>query len=107
MRPRAPASEDKGLTFDPAVFSSDKPRSKLQRMDVVPGPVMARRWTTPRHGNVTAANVLTPRTLRDLPTQVRFERNTADELRSGQISPEFVEWMMGYSIGWTRLVTTG
>lgn len=100
-------SGDDGLIFDPAVFCSDKPRSKLQRMDAVPGPVTARRWTTPRHGNVTAANVLTPRTLRDLPTQVRFERGTATELRNGQISPEFVEWMMGYPIGWTLLGTTG
>lgn len=55
--------------FDPTSFHSNKPRSKLQRMEAVPRPVAARRWTTPRHGNVTAANVLTLRTLRDLPTQ--------------------------------------
>lgn len=50
---------------------------------------------------VTASHVLTPRTLRDLPSQVRFERQTPEELRKGQLSPEFVEYMMGYPAGWT------
>jgi len=49
-----------------------------------------------------AANVLTQRTVRDLPCQVRFERSTPDELRGGSVNPEFVEWLMGYPRGWTR-----
>ena len=92
---------DMQLTFDPHTYQTGKPRNKLQTALLLELPVVARRWTTPRHGNVTAANVLTQRTLRDLPSQVRFERGTPDELRSGQISAEFVEYMMGYPIGWT------
>ena len=91
------------LVFDPDTYHNAKPRSKLQRTETLSGPTVARRWTTPRHGNVTASNVLTLRTLRDLPSQVRFERDTPDALRGGQISAEFVEYMMGYPIGWTEL----
>ena len=57
---------------------------------------------TPRHGNVSDANILTERALRDLPSQVRFERTTRDELRGDQIAPEFVEYLMGFPIGWTH-----
>jgi DNA (cytosine-5)-methyltransferase 1 len=102
-KPELPVSPplEMNLWFDPAVYRTGKPRSKLQTAVLLTLPVSARRWTTPRHGNVTAANVLTTRTLRDLPSQVRFERRTPDELRGGQISAEFVEYMMGYPIGWT------
>ena len=91
------------LTFDPGLYTAEKPRSKLQTAPLVSQPVSSKWWMTPRHGNVTAANVLTQRTLRDLPSQVRFERGTPDELRKGQLSPDFVEWMMGFPAGWTDI----
>jgi hypothetical protein len=59
-----------------------------------------RGWSTPRHSSHTS-NVITTRTCRDLPTQVRFERKTPDHLRRGVLNPEFVEWMMGYPKGYT------
>lgn len=60
-----------------------------------------KHWSTPRHGNVRSCNYLTERSLRDLPTQVRFERDTPEALRPGTLSGEFVEWLMGYPPGWT------
>ena len=90
------------LTFDPSVYTTDKPRNKRQSTLPIQVPVHACRWMTPRHGNVSAANILTQRTLRDLPSQVRFERTTPDELRGGQIAPEFVEYLMGFPVGWTH-----
>ena len=90
------------LTFDPSTYASDKPRNKRQTTPQIQVPVHACRWMTPRHGNVSAANILTQRTLRDLPSQVRFECTTPDQLRSGQIAPEFVEYLMGFPIGWTH-----
>ena len=92
---------DMRLTFDPSVYRTDKPRSKLQTTSLVPHPVSSRRWTTPRHGNVGAANVLTQRNIRDLATQVRFERGTPEDRRKGHLAPLFLEWVMGYPLCWT------
>lgn len=64
-------------------------------------PVKLRCWSTPRH-TTTMANVLTRRTIRDLPTQIRFEKNTPDHVREGAVNPCFVEWMMGYPTDWTK-----
>ena len=43
---------------------------------------------------------MTRRTIWDLPTQFRFEKNTTGP-RDGVANPCFVEWMMGYPIDWT------
>lgn len=59
-------------------------------------------WSTPRHSSSISA-VLTERTIRDLGTQLRFEIDTPDNVRSGDIHPHFTEWLMGYPVGWTRL----
>ena len=93
---------DHSLVFDPGVFKSAKKPSKLQTSPLVTKPITARRWATPRFGIVSAANYLTQRSLRDLPSQARFERSTPDGMRQGQISAEFVEYLMGYPIGWTE-----
>lgn len=75
------------------------------------------RFTTPRHGPVSAAHYLTVRGLRDLPTQIRFEQSTPDEVRTGQMTAEFVEYLIfssvftagnmelspGYPHGWTEV----
>ena len=89
------------LVFDPQAFHPPKPISKLQCTPVLQTRRTAQRWTTPRHGIVSASNYLTQRGLRDLPTQARFESGTPDHLRRGQISAEFVEYLMGYPVGWT------
>ena len=64
-------------------------------------PVKLSAWPTPRHGVTGAVNVITHRTIRDLPSVVRFEARTPDRLRTGVTNPGFVEWMMGFPRGWT------
>jgi len=92
---------NKLLCFDPDAFKTGKaPSTQLTSKRLVE-PRMGRFWSTPRHGMVGACNYLTERSVRDLPTQVRFEKNTPDDLREGQISPAFVEWIMGYPKEWT------
>lgn len=90
------------LVFDPSAFKPARPPSPLMQLPALTSPVLAKRWATPRHGCTHVVNYITARTLRDLPTQVRFERSTPDQLRAGGVNPAFSEWMMGYPIGWTR-----
>ena len=59
-------------------------------------------WATPRASMVTAAQIMTSRTSTDLPTQVRNELHTPNVERNCAVSPEFVEWIMGYKKGWTK-----
>lgn len=61
-----------------------------------------RMWSTPRYNCPRPSCSVTARTIRDLATQLRFERDTPDHVRSGHVAPEFVEWIMGYPIGWTK-----
>jgi hypothetical protein len=42
---------------------------------------------------------MTQRSIHTLATQVRFERKTKN--REGVLAPRFVEWMMGYPLGFT------
>lgn len=93
------------LEFDPARFqrpANSRPNERLRCDHVIRAPIVTTRWTTPRRSTVTGAVVLTNRTVRDLPTQVRFEVRTPDDVRGGQLSAEFVEFLMGYETGWTE-----
>lgn len=58
------------------------------------------RWSTPRYGNILPSRCLTIRGLRDLPNQIRFERKTKN--RYDPINSEFIEFLMGYPLGWTH-----
>ena len=58
-------------------------------------------WATPRAGLTTAAQIMSSRTAHDLPTQVRNAVDTPQAQRSCPVSPEFIEWLMGYKDGWT------
>lgn len=65
-----------------------------------------KRWATPRASMHGAARTLTLRCMRDLPTQVRFADTTpACQKRfsdAGLVcNPEWVEWLMGFPLGWT------
>lgn len=94
------------LLFDPSVFRSLKEPSHMLTSDYIDKPVKAHAWSTPRFGNTMACNYLTRRSIRDLPTQIRFEvkSSAAWKLRQhGKMSPAFVEYLMGYPIGWTDL----
>lgn len=98
----AGANELLDLTFDPATFKLDKAISVTCKQEtILQEPVTRRRWATPRHGMTSACNVLTLRSIRDLPTLARFEVGTVGD-RSGQVSPQFCERLMGYPVGWTE-----
>lgn len=98
-----PAVKNKGigpLQIDPQHFSSvAKKNNKI-------GPILdtvqiKHRWATPRFGIVSAANYLTERGLRDLPTLIRFEQGTKNP--QCPVNPCFVENLMGYERDWTKL----
>ena len=94
------------LVLCPDAFAWDgplqQPKYGMERSPLIKEPLAMTAWSTPR--TVTcAANSLTLRVTRDLPTQVRYEAQTPDELRSGQVSTAFVEWIMGFPKDWTKL----
>ncbi|KAG5183000.1 S-adenosyl-L-methionine-dependent methyltransferase [Tribonema minus] len=92
------------LVFDPSAFSTGKPPSvQCKRETVTDTAVRRSKWSTLRHGMTGACNVLTKRSMRDLPTQVRFEKGTTGD-RSWQMSAAFGEYLMGYPLGWTELI---
>jgi len=67
-----------------------------------------RHWATPRHGQWGCTRVLTSRSVRDLHTQFIFSADQKDSGSNELIdeaypNPAFVEWMMGYPAGWTKL----
>ena len=90
------------LVLDPAIFKSD--REMFHGIGrVVTSAVPKALWATPIAHTTRANNYLTERGTRMLPTQVRFELSTPSAQRQGQVAPEFVEYLMGFPRGWTRL----
>lgn len=99
--------EHSPLVFDPSLYKSPHRASSLQTAKRLTAPVRAISWATPRYGNTMASNYITERTVRDLPTQVRFEvrsTRTRDPQKDymlrhkGKISTHFVEHLMGYPL---------
>lgn len=86
-----PPPEVHALTLDPTAFESDI--EKPDRMDHV---ATHRLWATPRGQNRGASRTLTRRTQRDLYTQLRFEKDTPDDLRGGHPNIEWALWLMGF-----------
>jgi hypothetical protein len=62
------------------------------------GTVNCISWNTPRHAVLSSCKTLTQRSARDLPTQMRFERDTPEEQRDWPVNPDFVEWLMGHPL---------
>ena len=89
-----------GPVIDPASFASDKPPSPLLKTALITEIHRMPKWSTPRHSLTGACNYLTERSIRDLPTQVRFAQDTLH--REWPVSAEFLEFLMGFPIGWTR-----
>ena len=58
-------------------------------------------WASPRGSNLGASGVLTERSVRDLYTQLRFEKSTQDEQRYMYPNPVWVEHLMGFPRNWT------
>ena len=90
------------LVLDPSLYHAVPPRlaNPRQTAELVVAKEYLGSWSTPRAGKTHASNVLTARTIRDLPTQVRFEMNTTGD-RSGRVRIQWLEWLMGYPSGWT------
>lgn len=86
------------LRLDPGAFGMPpKPRNTLPRLDAA---VTRDAWGTPRSSFVNANAVLTARAAKDLPTQLRFERDTPDEDRRLHPNPEWIAWLQGFPPGW-------
>jgi site-specific DNA-cytosine methylase len=93
----------KKLVIDPQAFkSAAKPNPRMQT-ELVTEPLVRYTWSTPRHAHLYAANYLTARCIGDLETQIRFERSTPDATRGGYTNVQFVEYLMGYPLGWTAM----
>lgn len=96
---------DRQLVFDPSVYTppASVPPSPKRSMPSLGAPKRKPLWSTPRYSCTTSSHVPTERNIRDLPTQLRFERGTPAELRGGWANPAFIEWMMGFPLNWTRV----
>jgi len=95
----------KQLTFDPTAYHPPAGwfDHANRKSPFVREPVLAKQWSTPRAGNSGACHVLTERSIRDLPTQVRFERGTDDAERGFLLNAEWVGWLMGFPPGYTEV----
>lgn len=87
------------LTFDPKAVKLPAKRNIQQTNDVLEKVCKATRWATPRYSMTRGSRVLTNRTCKDLPTQVKYEKGTVGRTRV--LSGKFAEWLMGFPIGFT------
>jgi len=113
--PPRPLERDYGLVFVPGAY---KPKTKSGRSsrigrsgssspmsELVTSPLRRSHWATPTHDDAQGGTnaTLTRRSMTKIRTQVRFERRTPNASRGHYISPAFLEWLMGYPVGWTTL----
>lgn len=100
IKPQTMKSPALNLVFDPKAYVSPRGAVGNVTSGLLKRAVKGQSWSTPRF-TVPMCNVLTVRSVRDLPTQVRFERGTADRVRGGIINPAFVEWLMAAGSRWS------
>lgn len=107
LTPHVVKSRRKTLIFDPVLFLPPPGARQSKRLlvdTILKEPVAWALWSTPRKGAAFACNYLTTRSMRDLGSQIRWERSTPHELRGGMPNPRFIEYLMGYPEDYT-LVT--
>jgi DNA (cytosine-5)-methyltransferase 1 len=90
------------LLLDPAAVPRSATPNKAISTPLVTRVLKLSLWATPRHGNNGGCQTLTARSKDDLPTQVRFEKSTPNELRRGTLNADWVDWMMGFPSKWSR-----
>ena len=90
-----------GIVIGPKMYTSPLKMSKHVTRDLVTNSVTKSHWASPRYSVTGISRILTTRSIFDLPTQIRFESSTPDDVREGTINPQFLEWMMGYPQDWT------
>lgn len=88
------------IVLIPNAYRPNVPINPLSSTGLLKKPIRRHAWSTPRHGITHACNYLTTRCATDLPSQIRFERDTPTHLRGG-MNPQFAEYMMGFPINWT------
>lgn len=93
------------LLFDPKLVAQPLVKSPNQTTATLSAPVRSASWATPRHGMTRPCRVLTERSIRDLPTQIKFERGT--KARLTPMTAVFNEWLMGYPTGFTDVEGDG
>lgn len=86
------------LVFDPKLYVA--PPNAVRTDKTITTVQHAKTFATPTT-SYHATYFLTPRNKMMLATQLRFERNTPDHLRGAYVNVAFVEWLMGYPIGFT------
>lgn len=96
-------ARDSKLCFDPLLFKTSTPPSPTITTGRLLKPVHSKFWSTPRYTQTSGSQYITNRTWRDLPTQLRFEKSTPHHLRKGHMNPDFLEYLMGFPVGWTKL----
>jgi site-specific DNA-cytosine methylase len=95
-----PPRPDLGLSLVPFIYKTDAV-PKAPAKNILHVPRHGALWATPRGANLGASGVLTERTVRDLYTQLRFEKSTPEEDRNGYPNPHWVENLMGFPADWT------
>jgi hypothetical protein len=96
----APSSQ---IVLVPDAYISHKEKNPNQTARPLTKPTILRAWASPRGTMMQASGVLTVRSQRDLPTQLRFEQDTPNAIRSGFPNPTWIEWLMGFPTGWTKV----
>jgi DNA (cytosine-5)-methyltransferase 1 len=92
------------LVLIPGAYACPVPPSSQCTYGFLSEPHTFYSWNTPRHGNPWACNYLTKRSICDIGTQIRFEKDTPDEIRGGFTAPQFLEYLMGYPLDYTEIV---
>jgi hypothetical protein len=99
-------SPDRRVLLDPGAYDYPSSRRQVHTLPKLTKPLYITTWATPRHGNVSPSRILTRRTRIDLPTQLRYAATTPDDVRGGIPNPQFLEWLMGFPLDWTRTQTS-
>lgn len=89
------------------------PTSKIIRkpgVETIESDYVFRQWSTPLSTKWTPSRIGTLRSAFHLPNQILYEVNTRKYMQKRKkhskiddwiVNPEFIEWMMGYPLGWT------
>lgn len=100
------SKKDYKLVLLPRAFDHLRQRLVLphhKKSELIENPMHKSHWSTPTKtdGMSGTSAFLTYRSSKKLKTQVRFEKHTPHSKRHWPMSAEFVEWLMGYPLGWT------
>ncbi len=106
LEPVPHTPRDYAVFLDPRVYRepTDRPSHLLRNRTtgVLTQPVCHRLWGTLTVSGQSPSHVLTTRGQHRVSDQLRFEVSTPTRARTGVMSAEFAEWLMGFPLGWTH-----